>query len=113
MISRGIYDTKGELFGYLIGNVVYDLEEVQTGFLREGVIYATNGDTLASLFGLPYLGQSDPFINGVTDYGFAKYVPPVEPGDMLSGLSWLDGLLGRTRRWGTDSDILIEFCPAP
>lgn len=84
-----------------------------TGVGADAAIYATNGDTLASLFGLPYLGQSDPFINGVTDYGFAKYVPPVEPGDMLSGLSWLDGLLGRTRRWGTDSDILIEFCPAP
>jgi filamentous hemagglutinin family protein len=84
-----------------------------TGVGADAAIYATNGDTLASLFGLPYLGQSDPFINGITDYGFAKYVPPVEPGDMLSGLSWLDGLLGRSRRWGTDSEILIEFCPAP
>lgn len=44
MTKRGIYDRHGELFGFLINNIVYDLEEVQTGYFQDGVIYASNGE---------------------------------------------------------------------
>ncbi|MBN2470453.1 MAG: hypothetical protein JXN59_07000 [Anaerolineae bacterium] len=44
MTKRGIYDRHGELFGFLINGIVYDLEEVQTGYFENGVIYANNGE---------------------------------------------------------------------
>ena len=68
MKSRGIYDKKGELFGYLVGTLIYDLDDTQKGFIRDGVIYAMNneeqwilrGDGLFSPRGesVGYIGES-------------------------------------------------------
>lgn len=44
MTKQGIYDKHGELFGFLINNVVYDVNEVQTGYFKDGVIYANNDE---------------------------------------------------------------------
>ena len=44
MTARGIYDKNGELFGYLDGSEVYDLNDTRTGFFRDGAIYAENGE---------------------------------------------------------------------
>jgi hypothetical protein len=67
MTARGIYTRDGELFGYLIGKSVFDLEDTQTGYLREGVIYSkggreqwvVRGDGLYSLKGesIGYIGE--------------------------------------------------------
>jgi hypothetical protein len=42
--ARGIYDKSGELFAYLVGSAVYDLEDNQVGRLRESVIYSMDGE---------------------------------------------------------------------
>ena len=44
MKSRGIYDRKGELFGYLVGTEIFDLDDTQKGYVRDGVIYAMNDE---------------------------------------------------------------------
>ncbi len=44
MISRGLYYKNGELFGYLVGGVIYDLEDNQTGYLEEGYIFSMDGE---------------------------------------------------------------------
>lgn len=43
MDSRGIYDKNGELFGYLVGKALYDLDDNQQGVLREGKVIDMNG----------------------------------------------------------------------
>ncbi len=43
MTSRGIYHRDGELFGYLVGSAVFDLNDTQTGYLRDGIIYSAHG----------------------------------------------------------------------
>ena len=35
MKSRGIYDRKGELFGYLVGTEIFDLDDTQKGYVRD------------------------------------------------------------------------------
>ena len=44
MKSRGMYDRKGELFGYLVGTEIFDLDDTQKGYVRDGVIYAMNDE---------------------------------------------------------------------
>ncbi len=46
MQSRGIYDRQGELFAYLVGTVVYDLDDTQKGYVQEGCVYAMNDEKL-------------------------------------------------------------------
>lgn len=43
IITQGIYNKHGELFGYLAGNIVYDLDEVEIGYRRADVIYSKEG----------------------------------------------------------------------
>lgn len=38
MTERGIYDTEGELFGYIEGNLVYTLDGEQVGTLQESTV---------------------------------------------------------------------------
>lgn len=44
MNTRGIYDTQGELLGYLVGDMVYDLDENPVDYLRDAVIYGLDGE---------------------------------------------------------------------
>lgn len=43
MTARGIYNKQGELFGYMIGTDIYDMEDTRTGSLRNGIIYSREG----------------------------------------------------------------------
>jgi hypothetical protein len=43
MITQGIYNKHGEIFGYLVGEAVYNLDEVQIGYRRANVIYSKEG----------------------------------------------------------------------
>jgi hypothetical protein len=44
--TRGIYDKNGELFGYLIGKAVYDLDDNQQGVVRNGIVVDMNGSEM-------------------------------------------------------------------
>jgi hypothetical protein len=70
MSTRGLYDRSGEVFAYLDGTRVYDLDSRQIGELRGQVIYdldderhwLVDGDALLDLRGnvIGYLGESTP-----------------------------------------------------
>ena len=70
MSSRGLYDRSGEVFGYLDGTRVFDLDSRQIGELRGRVIYdlederrwLVDGDALLDLRGnvIGYLGEPAP-----------------------------------------------------
>lgn len=72
MGTRGIYDTEGELFGYIEGSFVYTLAEEQVGEvkgtevfnLENELMWLLRGDGLYTLTGEPvgYLGaeRSEP-----------------------------------------------------
>jgi hypothetical protein len=67
MIKRGVYTRDGELFSYLEGSTLYDLEEQKVGRVEGRVIYDLNdnrrwlldGDALLDLRGhvIGYLGE--------------------------------------------------------
>ena len=70
MSTRGLYDRSGEVFGYLDGTRVFDLDSRQIGELRGRVIYdldderrwLVDGDALLDLRGnvIGYLGEAAP-----------------------------------------------------
>ncbi|HMM29216.1 MAG: 4-fold beta flower protein [Chloroflexota bacterium] len=39
MTRQGVFDRNGERLGYVEGDRLYDVEGIQTGLLRDGVIY--------------------------------------------------------------------------
>mgnify|MGYP005832663237 CR=1 FL=1 len=45
-MRRGIFDRHGEVFAYLEGDRVYDLEGAQIGYRREQAIYSLSGELL-------------------------------------------------------------------
>lgn len=55
MAQQGMYDPKGELFGYVDGKRVYDFDGTPVGEIRsEGkrrAIYALNGEKIWTLIG--------------------------------------------------------------
>lgn len=55
MARQGIYDTQGELFGYLDGDTVYDLNGGLTGEIRRDkkrrAIYSLDGEKIWHLSG--------------------------------------------------------------
>ena len=55
MSSQGIYDTKGELFGYVDGNRVYTLNDQLTGEIRldkkRRGVYSLSGEKIWNLSG--------------------------------------------------------------
>lgn len=67
MSTRGIYDTQGELFGYIEGSLVYTLDGEQVGRVRQSEIvnlenermWLIRGDGLYTESGEPvgYLGS--------------------------------------------------------
>ncbi len=50
-MKQGIYDRKGELFAYLEGNRICDLDGVQIGVRRGQVIYNTDDDKMWTIEG--------------------------------------------------------------
>ena len=68
MTTRGLYNRDGEVFGYLQGSRVYDLQGNQTGEMRDRTIYdldgtrrwLIDGDALLDLRGnvIGYLGEN-------------------------------------------------------
>ena len=41
--TRGMFNKDGELFGYLEGTTIFDLDDNQVGTIRDGVAYAQGG----------------------------------------------------------------------
>jgi hypothetical protein len=51
MGTRGIYDTDGELFGYVEGTLVYTLDDEQVGTVQGKTIIDMDGEPMWSIRG--------------------------------------------------------------
>jgi hypothetical protein len=50
-VKQGIYDRNGEVFAYLEGSQVYNLDGVQIGYRRDEAIYGNDGEKLWAIEG--------------------------------------------------------------